>query len=151
MEVDERDLPDDFRRGLQALRRTHPHQRFNPVIGKDNMVVVSLGWFRTGHLTEDTSGRDLDHVHDEYEAYVRLPRDFPRSGVKGFGTAPPMERRNHPVQNNPDWEPEVQAALNEYLDKEVEWYSWGWDGVPVSQPEDMKFAYDLADRMLRHA
>jgi len=152
--VSEDDLPGPFRDGLQALRRTHPQQEIEPVIAVENMVVVSLGTFgvTSERYDEDRTGRGLTYAHDEYGVFVRVPRAFPdwAGNKKGFATSPPLQREGHQLQNNPDWDPNLQEAHEQFHDGDVEWYSWNWDGMPVNQSEDMKFAYDLADLMLQH-
>jgi len=117
------------------------------------MVVVRLGTFEVtgGRFTEDRDGAPLDYAYDEYEVFVRLPRNFPNGKIKGFGTSPPLKREDgRSVKNNPDWRPAIQEKHETFHDsgEGVEWYSWNWEGFATSKPEHMKFAYDSADQML---
>lgn len=156
--IDERDLPDQFQEGLDALRGAHHDQHIEIVVGVGNFVVVSLGVFALGRYSEDANGNDLEYTHDEVEVFARLPRNWPEWGgenAKGFGTSSPLQRANRGVQLNSGWNASVEQQTAEATDQSVEFYSWGWDptnapGVPMNQPEDLKYAYDLAVEMLRH-
>lgn len=145
IEIDEQDLPDPFREGLRTLRGAYPEREIEVLVGVDNFVVVSLGTFAVSH-------RDVPYVHDQYEVFGRLPRNFPSGNVKGFGTSPPLDREDQSVQNNPGWTPEVQSPLNSHLDREepVEWYSWDWSENPPNHPEDMASAVGHAQQMIQH-
>lgn len=157
-DIDEGDLPDPLQEGLDGFRNAHPLQEIEVVVGVGNFVVVSLGMFRLGKYNEDMNGHELEHTHDEVEVFARLPRNWPEwrgENAKGFGTAPPLQRSDRGIQLNSNWNAGVEQQTTEAIDQAVEFYSWGWDpnnapGVPMEEPEDLKYAYDLTVEMLQH-
>lgn len=150
--VDEAALPEQFQEGLQALRRRYPSRDIDPVVERGNFVVVSLGTFDVEgpRFEEDGNGESLEHTHDEYAAFARLPRSFPDGNIYGFATSPPIAREERAVLNNDGIEKEVDDPLEDYVDGEVETYSWDWDGHPTSKSEHMALAVDLAEAMLAY-
>lgn len=143
------DLSQDFEKGLSALRaavsqRTPPLDADIRVIGTDrNNVVVRLGVYPTDRYPT------VEYAHDEYTVYVRIPEAFPVGSGKGFATAPPLERDDGGLSNNPDWDNQFkQTVQRETEHEDVESYSYNWENAVMNVPNDMEKFVDVADEFL---
>lgn len=143
------ELSQDFEKGLSALRaavsqRAPPTDEDVRVIGTDrNNVVVRLGVYPTDRYPT------VEHAHDEYTVYVRIPETFPVGSGKGFATVPPLERDDEPLTNNPDWDNRFKQTVQQETDHEdVESYSYNWENAAMEVPSDMEKFVDVADEFL---
>lgn len=110
-----------------------------------NFVIVRLGKY-------DTTRYDPEYTSDELEVYARILRGFPDWGgenAKGFVTVPPLKRTNGSLRNNA-WNVPAKDAVEQVTGKSAQSYSWEWSDVPMDTPEDLKYAHDLAQRMLAY-
>lgn len=141
----ESSLPDNLQRGIEAVRREYLQRSIEVTAVSGNWVAISLGTFPVAEY-----GGNPDH--DEIELFVRVPKTFPNGNCKGFGACPPLKKvLQRSVNQNASWDPEVQSAVQDVRSDSVEFYSWTWQGVEPSTPEDLVVAIDLAKRMLREA
>jgi len=141
----ESSLPDNLQRGIEAVRREYPQRSIEVSAVSGNWVAISLGTFPVAEY-----GGNSDH--DEVELFVRVPKTFPNGNCKGFGACPPLKKvLQGSVNQNGSWDPEVQSAVQNVRSDSVEFYSWTWEGVDPSTPEDLLVAMDLAKRMLKKA
>jgi hypothetical protein len=137
-------LPKNLRRGIEAVRREYPQRSIEVTAMSGNWVAISLGTFQVAEYGANPE-------HDEVELFVRVPKPFPNGNCKGFGACPPLNRVLHRSVNQNAWNPEVQSVVQNVRSESVEFYSWTWQGVEPSTPEDLVIAIDLAKRMLREA
>ena len=141
----ESSLSHNLQRGIEALRREYPQRLIETTAVSGNWVAISLGTFPVAEYDENSD-------QGEVELFVRVPKTFPNGNCKGFGACPPLERvLQGSVNQNASWHPEVQSAVQNVRSENVEFYSWNWQGVEPSTPEDLVVAMDLAKRMLREA
>lgn len=108
------------------------------------MLAVSMG-------TYTLSKYDPEYTVNEVAVYARVHPDFPdwTGNRKGFVTAPPLERADGSLNNNP-WACEVEKAVDKIEDGPVQSYSWNWSNMPMDEGEDLAGAHDLVQRMFQH-
>lgn len=140
----ESSLPGNLQRGIEAVRREFPQKSIEVTVVSGNWVAISLGTFPVAEYGANPE-------HDEVELFVRVPKTFPNGNCKGFGACPSLETVLQGNVNQNAWNPEVQSAVQNVRSDSVEFYSWTWQGVQPSTPEDLVIAIDLAKRMLREA
>lgn len=143
--ADESSLPDRLQRGIEALREKYPQSEIGVAATSGNWVAISLG-------TVSVAEYNAAPNHDEVELFVRIPKTFPSGNCKGFGTCPPLKTvLQGGVNQNASWDPEVQSAVQNVRDANVEFYSWTWANAQPTDAEDLVTAMDLAKRLLREA
>lgn len=145
---DDLTLSPDFEEGLSALQaaaaqRTPPMEEDVRVIGVDrDNVVVRVGVYPTDRYRPE-------YAHDEYTVYVRIPKSFPVGQGKGFATAPPLDRKDGALTNNPDWDNQFRQTVASNTDHDaVESYSHNWKHAGMNTPGDMEKFIDVADEFL---
>lgn len=139
MSIDESEFPDDFKRGLAAIREREVEDA-EVVAVENNFAYIAIG---------RVSLPDI-YRQGEAEVYVRVPLTFPKAKPYGVVTDPYLHRKDGGAieryhRNHANTRP-VQQALGL---AESGFFSWDWKGMPLRRPEDMAAAVEWARKRVR--
>ena len=137
--TEEQNLSQAFQLGLRAIREREVDEA-HVVVLDGNFALIDIGIV------------GLPDLYEELEAglYVRAPLSFPHAVPYGFVTIPYLNRKDRqPVERqhrNHQHARKLQQTLGV---SNTGFWSWSWDRMPKSRPEDLVAIVEWARKRLR--
>jgi hypothetical protein len=137
--VDETQLSQDFRTGLEALRAATGLPCAVLAIA-DNFVHIDLGEELLGPHYKETSARLI----------ARIAVTFPAAEPYGLVIIPVLHRTDDkPVDRQHPGHANAQPSATALGVTDFAFWSWNWERMPRTKPEDMVAVAEWARKRLR--